>query len=325
MPSPAVEIKTALGRQKMSLGARRFLSTLEWRPTSRVFDGWSANLNLDPGNLTALAYLIRDSSNTLVKDHDILSGLYYSHQITPDTVAEAYGLYDQVRQPNVYAGDTAKNADLLYYGERVAGKVSLFSFEEEFIYQAGEVNMKWENRSSAAFQLATRLGVVAGNHKANIGVDMMSGDDKPTDNEIHTSRANYYFAHNLCGWMDYFVANPRYGGIDYRVYGDFGFLPGPTGNPRFTFKPQYNYFMPQSAPSGVDDAYGQEFNAEAHVAWFPKSNIVLGAGLFLPDDGAFRLPAASQAFAGAPAARLVNKNTKRESGYFLYLMPTFNF
>ncbi len=316
--------KTALGRQKMSLGSGRFLSTLEWSPTSRVFDGWSANLNLDPGNLTALAYLIRDSSNTLVKDHDVLTGLYYSHQITPDIVAEAYGFYDQARQPTVYAGDTASNADLMYYGERVAGKVSLFAFEEEFIYQGGELNMRG-NKTSMAFQLATRAGVVMGNYKANVGVDMMSGDDTPGDDEIHTYRANYYFAHNLYGWMDYFVANPKYGVVDYRADGDFGFLPGPTGNPRISFKPQYHYFMPQSAPSGADDPYGQEFDAEVHVAWFPKSNIVLGAGLFLPDNSAWKLPAASQAFTGAPAAKLLNKDTKKEAGYFLYFMPTFNF
>ena len=75
----------------------------------------------------------------------------------------------------------------------------------------------------------------------------------------------------------------------------------------------------------MDDAYGQELDAEVHVAWFPKSNIVLGAALFIPDDGAFRLPAASQAFVPTATAKLVDKNTTRENGYFLYFMPTFNF
>jgi hypothetical protein len=47
--------------------------------------------------------------------------------------------------------------------------------------------------------------------------------------------------------------------------------------------------------------------------------------LFLPEDGAFRLGAASQKFVGAPQANVVNKDTKTEPGYFLYFMPTFNF
>jgi hypothetical protein len=141
----------------------------------------------------------------------------------------------------------------------------------------------------------------------------------------HTYRANYYFAHNLYGWMDYFVANPRFGVIDYRIDGDFGFLPGPTGNPRLTLKPAYHYFTPQAAPSNADDPYGQELNLEAHIAWFPKSNIVLGAGVFLPGDNAYLLPAATQRNpAGAVTAGLT-KTASKENGVFLYFMPTFNF
>ncbi|HKP94431.1 MAG TPA: alginate export family protein [Fibrobacteria bacterium] len=317
--------KTALGRQKMTLGAGRFLSTLEWSPTSRSFDGWSGNLALGPGNLTGLAFLVRDTNISVTKDKAFLSGLYYSHQINPDIVAEAYGFYDQSRLTSAYGGVTAQNYDLQYYGERVAGKIGIFAFEEEFIWQAGEAAVGALDKTNAAFQLATRAGVAIGNHKANLGLDIMSGDDDLTDDEISTYRANYYFAHNLYGWMDYFAANPQFGVMDIRVDGDFGFLPGTNGNPRLSFKPQYHYFAPQSAPSGMDDPYGSEIDAEVHVAWFPKSNIVFGAGFFFPGDNAFRLPAASQAFPGVPAARLATADTKKETGYFLYFMPVFNF
>jgi hypothetical protein len=317
--------KTALGRQKMSLGAGRFLSTLEWSPTSRAFDGWSFNLNLDPGNLTGLAFLVRDTNQLVTKDHDFLGGLYYSHQITPDLVAEAYGFYDQNRLAAIHSGDTTSNYDLSYYGERIAGKAGLVAFEEEFIWQGGELTSnRGAKLTSAAFQLATRLGIAMGNHKANLGLDMMSGDDDPSDNTTHTYRANYYFAHNLYGWMDYFAANPRYGVMDYRVDGEFGFLPGPTGAPRLTLKPAYHFFTPQAAPSGADDPYGSELNLEAHLAWFPKSNIVLGAGLFFPGDDAYLLPGASQRSPGVPAAILA-KGGAKENGVFLYFMPTFNF
>lgn len=316
--------KTALGRQKMTLGAGRFLSTLEWSPTSRMFDGWSGNLNLDPVNVTGLAFLVRDTNQIVTKDHDFLGGLYASYQINPDIVAEAYGFYDQNRLSTTHNGDITSNYDLQYYGERAAGKTGILSFEEEFIWQGGELTAKGAERTSAAFQLATRLGIVIGNHKATLGLDMMSGDDDTTDTEFHTYRANYYFAHNLYGWMDYFVANPRYGVIDYRFDGEFGFLPGPTGNPRVTIKPAYHYFTPQAAPSGFDEPYGSEFNLEAHIAWFPKSNIVLGAGLFLPGKDAFLLPAASQRSPGAPTA-VLTKTASKENGVFLYFMPTFNF
>jgi alginate export protein len=309
--------KTAVGRQKMSLGAGRFLSTLEWSPTSRSFDGWSGNLNLGAGagNLTALSFLVRDTNTTVTQDRALLSGLYYSHQISPDFVAEAYSFYDQSRLASAYGGVTAANYDLVYFGERVAGKFGIFAFEEEFIYQGGEARVGAKDRSNAAFQSAARAGVVIGNHKANIGLDMMSGDDDPTDDDMKTYRANYYFAHNLYGWMDYFVSNPAYGVMDIRFDGDFGFMPGPTGNPRISLKPQFHYFMPQAAPSKSNDAYGSEFDLEAHIAWFPKSNIVLGAGLFVPGDGASLL-----AGAGLP-----NDQASKENGMFLYIMPVFNF
>jgi hypothetical protein len=307
--------KTAIGRQKMSLGAGRFLSTLEWNPFSRSFDGVSGNLNTGDGNLTALCFLVRDTNTSVTLDHALLSGLYYSHQINADIVAEGYAFYDQSRLNTAYAGVTTGNYDLAYYGERVAGKVGILSFEEEFIFQGGDARVGNKDKGNSAFQLATRLGVVMGNYKANAGLDMMSGDDDLTDDDIKTYRANYYFAHNLYGWMDYFASNPTFGVTDIRLDGDFGFLPGPTGNPRVSFKPQLHYFLPQSAPSGKDDAYGSEIDAEVHVAWFPKSNVVLGAGLFIPGDGAYNL-----ASAGIP-----NAKATKENGMFFYFMPVFNF
>lgn len=307
--------KTAIGRQKMSLGAGRFLSTLEWSPTSRSFDGWSGNLTLGDGHLTGLAFLVRDTNTAVKNDRAFLSGLYYSHNVNADITAEAFGFYDQSRLTSAYGGVTAQNYDLQYFGQRVVGKVGVIGFEEEFIWQGGEAQVGAASKSSAAFQLATRVGYTSPNHKAWLGFDMMSGDDDLTDNDMTTYRANYYFAHNLYGWMDYFVSNPQFGVMDIRLDGDFGFLPGPTGNPRVSLKPQYHYFLPQSAPSGMDDAYGQEFNAEMHVAWFPKSNIVLGAGMFIPGDNAYRL-----AVAGLP-----NANVSKESGMFFYFMPVFNF
>ena len=310
-------VKVALGRQKMTLGGGRFLSTLEWSPYSRSFDGLSFNYHIgDNGNLTGLSFLVRDTNAATIDDRVLLSGLYYSHQITPDIVTEAFGFYDQSRLGNtIYSGDTTSSYDLQYLGQRIAGKINMFTFEEEFIYQMGEMSFKGVNRDNKAFQLATRAGVAMGNYKANLGFDMMSGDDKPTDNEIHTYRANYYFAHNLYGWMDYFVNNPKYGVIDFRVDGDFAFLPNASGNPRVTIKPQYHYFMPQSAPTGQDDPYGQEFNLEAHLALYPKSNMVFGAGVFLADKSAVKLG----------AAKILNAANSKQPGWFLYFMPAFNF
>lgn len=313
--------KGAFGRQKMQLGAGRFLSTLEWSPTSRAFDGLAFNWNLEPGNLTGFSYLVRDTSQAAISDRLLLSGLYYSHQITADIVADAYGFYDQSRLPTTSAGVTSVNYDLFYFGERLAGKAGILSFEEEFIWQGGELGGGTgpAEKTSAAWQLATRLGVILGTHKINAGLDIMSGDADPAlgDDEVNTYRANYYFAHAYFGWMDYFINNPRFGVMDYRVDANLAFLPNAAGNPRVTLIPQYHYFTPHDAPSGSDDAYGQEFDLEVHLGLYPKSNIVLGAGMFIPGDGAVA--------GNLPVARRGNKAASTQNGMFLYFMPVFNF
>lgn len=56
-------LKAALGRMKMSLGAGRFLSTLEWSPTARQFDGLAANLRVDKLNVTGFGFQVRDTTN----------------------------------------------------------------------------------------------------------------------------------------------------------------------------------------------------------------------------------------------------------------------
>jgi hypothetical protein len=307
--------KLALGRQKMSLGAGRFLSTLEWHPYSRAFDGFAFNTELEPGNLTGLAYLVSDPSAAAVDDHDLLLGLFYNHKFTLNLAADVYAFYDKNKQPVAVPGiGAATNSDLVYVGERVTGKAGPVTFEEEFIWQAGELNAGRE-LTSQAFMLALRLGTAFGKNKINLGLDMMSGDDDPADDVMSTYRANYYFGHAYFGWMDYFLGNPAHGVTDIRVDMDLGFMPNAAGAPTVSLKPQYHYFLPQNAPSASDDPYGQEIDLELHLTGiYPKANLVLGAGMFIPGDGAFKLPAAKLA-AGQDS----------KPGLFLYFMPIFNF
>jgi hypothetical protein len=306
--------RLALGRQKMSLGSGRFLSTLEWHPYSRAFDGLSFNAEMEPGNLTGLAYLVSDASAAAPDDYDLLTGLFYNHKFTLNLSADVYAFYDKSTLPSAVAGVAAANSDLVYVGERIAGKAGPITFEEEFIWQAGELHAG-RDLASQAFMLALRLGSSFGKHKVNLGLDMMSGDDDPADDVMRTYRPNYYFGHAYFGWMDYFLGNPAHGVIDIRADMDLGFLPNPAGAPTVSLKPQYHFFLPQSAPSASDDPYGQEIDVELHLTGiYPKANLVLGAGLFLPGDGAFKLPAARLA-AGQDS----------KPGLFLYFMPIFNF
>lgn len=304
-------VTIALGRQKMQLGAGRYLSTLEWHPYSRAFDGLSANWSMENADLTAFTYVVSDSLATVTGDRLVLSGLHYNRQMTENLTVEASVIHDQSRLRSAYSGDSSTRYDLVYLGQRVVGKAGVFTFEEEFIWQAGTVHYG-TSTSSAAWQLALRAGVALPRLKASIGVDAMSGDDDATDDKNTLYRANYNFGHAYFGWMDYFLANPRFGVLDYRADVSMPLYKGETRSA--TLIAQYHYFTPQNAPAGADEPYGQEVDAEIHLGLFPKSNIVLGAGVFLPGDNAFRLPAAKLAA------------TQNDGpGYFFYVMPVFNF
>jgi hypothetical protein len=115
--------------------------------------------------------------------------------------------------------------------------------------------------------------------------------------------------------MDYFLGNPTHGVTDIRLDMDLGFKPNPAGAPTVSLKPQYHFYLPQSAPSATDDPYGQEIDLELHLTGiYPKANLVFGAGVFIPGDGASKLGAAKLA---------ANQDSK--PGMVLYFMPIFNF
>src|SRR5690606_32407325 len=113
-------VKIALGRQKMQLGAGRYLSTLEWHPYSRAFDGLSANWSMEGADLTAFAFLVGDSLSATAGaaptapatgDRLLLSGLHYNRQLGGNLTVEASVIHDQSRLRNVYSGDSSTRYD----------------------------------------------------------------------------------------------------------------------------------------------------------------------------------------------------------------------
>src|SRR5690606_35092964 len=114
-------VKIALGRQKMQLGAGRYLSTLEWHPYSRAFDGISANWSMENADLTVFTFVVADSlTNTAgaaptmaaTEDHLILSGLHYNRQMNGNLTVEASLMHDHSRLRTAYSGDSSTRYDL---------------------------------------------------------------------------------------------------------------------------------------------------------------------------------------------------------------------
>jgi len=312
----------AFGRMKMSLGSGRFLSTLEWSPTARQFDGLAANFGHAGMDFTAFAFQVKDTTNYAAVAangrYAALLGAYASVPVKAAGLTVDLGAFYELGRTDSLVVPGATEAigpsDLVTFDARVAGKAGLFTYEQEVLLQVGE---SWSDGKKAdlehlAWFTATRVGVAHDLGKINLGLDALSGDGNAKDSAIDQYRASYWFAHQYFGWMDYFVNTPRYGVVDARLDADIPL--GKWG----AFKPQAHYFLPQIQTDLGEslDPYGQEYDAELHVTKIPKFLLVLGAGVFLPGDGAWML--------GGPGG-LANAKVSSAPGWFLYASPVFQF
>ncbi len=312
----------AVGRMKMSLGAGRFLSTLEWSPTARQFDGVAANLGIAAMDFTTFVFQVKDTTNYAAPiangRHAALLGAYASIPVkSASLLVELGAFYELGRMDSLVVPGTPEtigSSDLVTLDARVAGKAGMFTYEQEVLLQIGDSwsEAKKSDLEHFAWFSASRVGVAHELGRINLGLDALSGDGDARDSSVNQYRASYWFGHQYFGWMDYFGNNPRYGVVDVRLDADIPL--GKWG----ALKPQAHFFLPQiQTDLGQSlDPYGQEYDAELHVTRIPKLLVILGAGLFLPGDGAWML---------GGAGGLASAKTPSAPGWFLYASPVFNF
>lgn len=296
-----MSLSAAFGRMSWSLGAGRFLSSLEWHPLARRFDGGALNLDMKGWNATALGFVISDSGKA--DQGQWLAGTYLaSPAFASGAVKFELGLFYDKSQNSL--GTSVRDVTTL--DGRVFGSIGAFSWEQEILYQLGEVGTS----EVGAFYSASRVGYALPAAKLNAGIDVMSGQE--AGSKITRYTPSHYFGHAYFGWMDYFLANPVYGVVDLRLDAEIPL--GKVG----VLKPQVHAFFPQQSKDLAGNeisAYGQEFDLEFQLKTFPKSDLVFGAALFLPGDGAFHLGTSG----------LASRTASSEPSYYLYFMPTIRF
>ena len=251
------DLALSLGRQKLKYGSQRIISSLEWHPNARVFDGLTANYKGFDFVLLSAADLA-----TTPEQDIFLTGGFYKGKITETMMYDASVVYDR---------NTTLNWDLFYYGAHVNGSAGMFFYDLEGIYQGGEKG----DATSAAYYTAAKAGVKVNKMKFSIGYDIMSGDDPETE-EFEQYRNSYTFAHAYFGWADKFIVNPGTGVNDLR----FDAIVPVTE--KATLKAMYHYFTPNQDTSF--DTYGSEIDMEVHLNLFPKSKIVIGANIWMGDE-----------------------------------------
>lgn len=197
-----------LGRQGLSFGKQRLVSTLPWANSQRSWDGGRVILNYN--NWRVDTFYTRFTPVQKYQFNDWLNGpdfwgIYATGKIgEKDQIGiDLYYLgiqYDGIRTYNGTAGKEDRHT----VGARAFGKIadSGLSFDVEAAYQFGEVGTS----DISAYMFASKLsyGFSSSEWKPSIyiGYDYSSGDDNPGDSDVETFNQLFPLGHAYNGFMD---------------------------------------------------------------------------------------------------------------------------
>ena len=191
-----------VGRQKLNLGDKRLVASLEWVNTARVHDGIrltyqpvkgrsidffaSQLVSVQPGDLN-------DQSNSNNRYFDSgFHGIYFSDkQIMTEGTLDLWWLLRE-------NSDFDDNIHTL--GGRYLFSVDKFTYDLQGSYQLGD----FSDVSHSAYYLHGGVSYQLGKAKLGIAYNLGSGDDDPTDNDHQTFDNLYPLNHAYYGFMDMF-------------------------------------------------------------------------------------------------------------------------
>ncbi len=200
-----VRIRT--GRQKMNLGAKRVISSLEWSNTAVTWDGVRTTIGSeDERSLDAFAFTGVPPDNGSFNDwspsgnrlfDSEYAGLYYTdHRALPDGPVEGYLLYRE---------NDRLDDEVYTFGGRFDQNWRKWDANAEVAVQTGTFGDR-DHRGYAVHAGAGRSFDVAESSRLGALYDFASGDDDPGDDTHQTFDNIYYIPlnHAYYGYMDFF-------------------------------------------------------------------------------------------------------------------------
>lgn len=196
-------VRLRMGRQEVGLGNERLLGHRDWTVTGQAFDG----VRLDVGDaaglaLTALAATTAERGREIpyiddTGDGSLLALFVAAHQVQVyyiQDIGASYRVFDRVNRA------TLATRLVLPDGGALDGSL-------EIAYQLGtQYRISGGQEDIGAFMLAGRIGRRMGRvlRRLTLGVDWLSGDDNPTNNEHTSFNLLYGSRHRFFGAMDWF-------------------------------------------------------------------------------------------------------------------------
>jgi hypothetical protein len=204
-----LDLMLRLGRQELQYGAQRLISPLEWANNRRIFDGGVLRLKGQnkPWQLDIFSTIPVAVDRKELNEHHadrLFSGLYYTQKMDEGKCGfDAYllALND--------IDDAAMDEDRFTLGGRIWGSVNdRLSLEGEVAVQFGEEDsrMATGNEDILAWMIALQGTYTFKDTQwtpfLNLGLDISSGDDDPTDGDTETFRHLFPLGHAYNGFID---------------------------------------------------------------------------------------------------------------------------
>ena len=273
-----------VGRQEINVGNQRLVGAVGWHNVGRTFDAARFMYEAEKGSLDIFAARLVGSTGT--PDGDNLFGAAGTYPLADGQRVEALVLFDNSTFPVAAGPDVDENMlSRVTAGVAAYGKESGFDYELEAYYQMGDAfdGGTGELGSIAAYLASAKVGYLVDEEKGmRVGglFTIVSGDDDAGDGDINNFNTLFASNHKFYGFMDYFIG----AGSFARGLQDIGLSFGMKANDQTSVSLDLHNFTAPQAPSGFDNALGQEIDFTVNHKYNSALTLVAGLSAFMPGD-----------------------------------------
>ncbi|MFA8341768.1 MAG: alginate export family protein [Rhodothermaceae bacterium] len=287
-----------IGRMEAAYGPQRLVGSVGWHNVGRSFDGAVLKLNGCKFSFDLFGY--QEVENMAFGDNtdQYFAGFYGNWAVSKKYKIQPFVLWERAIQKTLSRFTT---------GLYVKGKAGALSHELEFAYQAGDNN----GLDVSAMMAAANFNFTfKGKAKPTLsaGIDYLTGDDNPGDDEYKVFSTLYATNHKYYGFMDYFLNIPTHtmglGLTD--IHGKFSVMP----SKKLALKAAFHVFSSTEDYTLNSGSTSNSFGSELDITCVYKYNKNLtvqgGFSFFNPGD-------------------IFEETKGKDNAYWAYLMTVVNF
>jgi hypothetical protein len=275
-----------VGRMELHYGNGRLIGAANWSNTGRAFDGVVAGYKAAMWSLDLFETKVAEGvgDNARGKDRDFF-GAYATIDPVPMHHVDLFGFYDHDKDTLATGEEIEKR---LTVGGRAHGMAGPLQYEGEAAFQTGEQ----AGLDVSASLLAAKLGYeVAHPYKPALwaGVDVLSGDEDPADDEVGVFENPFTSGHGIHGDMDFFIDIPSAtqgaGLIDFFIKASIAPAPWLTASLKY-HNLQAAEDLVVTTASGEEklSSFGNEIDLTAKVRCTDNVHVQSGFSFFAPGD-----------------------------------------